>query len=89
MYFNNNSPVVYTNVFVLTLTNRTITIDVDLEKDTLQTFKYKVYEKEGISPPVQRYVYLGQHVADDNKLLKDYGVEKDSILHLNLQLKGC
>jgi len=89
MYFNNNSPVVYTNVFVLTLTNRTIRIDIDIEKDTLQSLKYKVYEKEGITPPVQRYVYLGKLVADDNKLLKDYGIEKNSILHLNLQLKGC
>jgi hypothetical protein len=89
MYFNNNSPVVYTNIFVLTLTNRTITIDVNLEKDTLQSLKYKVYEKEGITPPVQQYVYLGKSIKDDNKLLKDYGIEKDCILHLNLQLKGC
>ena len=80
---------VYTNVFVKTLTNRTITIQVNLEKDTLKSFKYRVYEKEGIDPHVQRYIYHGKFLYDDNKLLKEYGIEKDSILHLNLQLKGC
>jgi hypothetical protein len=80
---------ILTAVFVKTLTNRTITIDVNLEKDTVKNFKYKVYLKEGIDPHVQRYIFHGKILYDDNKLLKEYGVEKDSILHLNLQLKGC
>ncbi len=88
-YFNMQTKVTDTIVFVRTLTNRTITINVNLEKDTLKNFKYKVYQKEGIDPNVQRYIHQGKCIQDDNKLLKEYGIEKDSILHLNLQLKGC
>jgi hypothetical protein len=84
-----NDKVTYTNVFIKTMTNKTVSIDVDLEHDTLADFKQRVQQKEHLTPEQQRYIFHGKIIDNDKKLLKDYNIEKNSILHLYLQLKGC
>ena len=76
-------------VFIKTMTGTTKTIYVDFDKETLQSFKQKVLDKENIMIEHQKYLFHGKILQEDNKLLKDYGIEKNSILHLYLQLKGC
>ncbi len=78
-----------TNVFVKTMTGVTKTIYIDIDTETLKSFKQKVFDKENIMIEHQKYLFHGKILYDDNKLLKDYGIEKNSILHLYLQLKGC
>ncbi len=78
-----------TNVFVKTMTGGTKTIYIDLDTETLKSFKQKVFDKEHIMIEHQKYLFHGKILHDEEKLLKDYGIEKNSILHLYLQLKGC
>jgi hypothetical protein len=78
-----------TNVFVKTMTGGTKTIYIDIDTETLKSFKKKVFDKENIMIQHQKYLFHGKILHDEEKLLKDYGIEKNSILHLYLQLKGC
>ncbi len=78
-----------TNVFIKTMTGLTKTIYINLDTETLKTFKQKVLDKENIMIEHQKYLFHGKILDNDDKLLKDYGIEKNCILHLYLQLKGC
>jgi hypothetical protein len=77
------------SIFIKTITGNTKTIYIDIDKETLNTFKQKVLNKENIMIEHQRYLFHGKVIDNNDKLLKDYGIEKNSILHLYLQLKGC
>jgi hypothetical protein len=87
--FTNLSQDTSTQIFVKTITGKSITIQADLEKDNLESLKKRVYLKMGIPLNSHRYVFLGKTMIDESKTLKAYGVEKDSQIHLNLNLKGC
>ncbi len=87
--FTNLSQDTSTQIFVKTITGKSITIQADLEKDNLESLKKRVYLKTGIPLNSHRYVFLGKTMIDESKTLKAYGVEKDSQIHLNLNLKGC
>jgi hypothetical protein len=78
-----------TNVFIKTMTGVTKTIYINLYTETLKTFKQKVFDKENIMIEHQKYLFHGKILDNNDKLLKDYGIEKNSILHLYLLLKGC
>ena len=87
--FSNLSKDANTQIFVKTLTGKSITIDLDLEKDTLDSLRKRVYLKLGIPLNSHRYAYLGKGLYDETKTLKEYGIEKDCHIHMNLNLKGC
>jgi hypothetical protein len=76
-------------ILVKTLTNYTFTIDVDLENDTLECLKKRIFLKTHIHPLFQGCVYLGKYMRDDKKTLKDYNIDNSSIIYLNLTIKGC
>jgi ubiquitin C len=73
-------------IFIKTLTGKTITLDVS-DSDTIESIKTKIADKEGIPADQQRLVFNGKQLEDKNTI-GDYGIEKDSNVHLVLRLRG-
>ncbi len=74
-------------IFVKTLTGKTITLDV-VNTETILAVKEQIQRKEGIPVDQQRLIFAGLQLEDDATLF-DRWIDKESTLHLILRSRGC
>ena len=75
------------SIFIETLTGKIITISEVYLSDTIELFKSKIQDKEGIPPDNQMLIFHSQKLDDQNTLIH-YGIQKGSTLGLYLEQRG-
>jgi ubiquitin len=72
-------------IFVKTITNQTLTLDVT-DSDKIVDLKKKIQAKQQIPYDQQRLIFSGKELEDD-KSVGDYNISKENTLHLVIRLK--
>jgi large subunit ribosomal protein L40e len=72
-------------IFVKTLSGKTITINDVKSCDTIDAIKLLIERKEGTPSKLQRLIYTG-HQLEDRRTLYDYNIGREATLHLMLRI---
>ena len=73
-------------IYVKTLTGKTITVEVYKEY-SINFVKHLIFEKENIYVDEQRLIFAGRQL-EDNRTISDYNIQRESTLHVVLRLRG-
>ena len=74
-------------VFIHALNNEKFFVDVN-PSDSVARLKDIIFEKEGLYPQYLRIIFAGKQL-EDSRLLRDYGIQKESTLHIILRYPGA
>jgi hypothetical protein len=66
---------------------KNLSIDIGAE-NTVDDLKLIIKSVEGIPVDQQRLIFAGKQLENDRSM-SDYNISKDTMLHLNLRLRGC
>jgi len=68
------------------LTGNTFHLEVELEA-SISTVKKKIFSQENILPESQRLIFVGKEL-EDNRILSEYNIQKESTLTLVVLLRS-
>ncbi|XP_067262955.1 uncharacterized protein [Chanodichthys erythropterus] len=74
-------------VFVKNEKGQTKTFDVDVN-ETVDQLQTKIFQKERVPKDQQRLIYNGIELQEAGKKLQDYGITRESTIHMAFRLRG-